>query len=301
MQRRIMGIETEFGVTCTFHGHRRLSPDEVARYLFRRVVSWGRSSNVFLRNGARLYLDVGSHPEYATAECDSDKVPNGDDFWSGQWELVYVSGPKPARHFKNHEIAVVSPAYCADVQGDVKVDFIAPGFTKATAKCWKQGDGMGTDSTVAEVALNDEGEGNFVGPSTPNYKGLGYECSAQQSAALLPVGNDGPPYCRTVYYLDTATGVLGGLSTTSTRYATNHGTRVGTTEQSAASREHRPAIAGCQSGISELTRNTYLYISIRGGKIRKPSGSNQPLRIVGGRVDNIAVESRHDPVGVLFC
>ena len=65
-----MGIETEFGVTCTFKGQRRLSPDEVARYLFRRVVSWGRSSNVFLRNGARLYLDVGSHPEYATAECD---------------------------------------------------------------------------------------------------------------------------------------------------------------------------------------------------------------------------------------
>ena len=57
-----MGIETEFGVTCTFHGHRRLSPDEVARYLFRRVVSWGRSSNVFLRNGARLYLDVGRIP-----------------------------------------------------------------------------------------------------------------------------------------------------------------------------------------------------------------------------------------------
>ena len=70
MQRRIMGIETEFGITCTFHGQRRLSPDEVASYLFRRVVSWGRSSNVFLRNGSRLYLDVGSHPEYATAECD---------------------------------------------------------------------------------------------------------------------------------------------------------------------------------------------------------------------------------------
>jgi proteasome accessory factor A len=34
-------------------------------------VSWGRSSNVFLRNGARLYLDVGSHPEYATPECDN--------------------------------------------------------------------------------------------------------------------------------------------------------------------------------------------------------------------------------------
>jgi proteasome accessory factor A len=70
VDRRIFGIETEYGVTCTFRGQRRLSPDEVARYLFRRVVSWGRSSNVFLRNGARLYLDVGSHPEYATPECD---------------------------------------------------------------------------------------------------------------------------------------------------------------------------------------------------------------------------------------
>ena len=71
MDRRIFGLETEYGVTCTFKGQRRLSPDEVARYLFRRVVAWGRSSNVFLRNGSRLYLDVGSHPEYATAECDS--------------------------------------------------------------------------------------------------------------------------------------------------------------------------------------------------------------------------------------
>src|SRR5512146_2581983 len=71
VDRRIFGLENEYGVTCTFRGQRRLSPDEVARYLFRRVVSWGRSSNVFLRNGGRLYLDVGSHPEYATPECDS--------------------------------------------------------------------------------------------------------------------------------------------------------------------------------------------------------------------------------------
>src|SRR6201987_617361 len=71
MERRIYGIENEYGVTCTFRGQRRSTPDEVARYLFRRVVSWGRSSNVFLRNGARLYLDVGSHPEYAPPDCDN--------------------------------------------------------------------------------------------------------------------------------------------------------------------------------------------------------------------------------------
>jgi proteasome accessory factor A len=41
----------------------------VARRLFEPVVKWGRSTNVFLTNGSRLYLDVGSHPEVATAEC----------------------------------------------------------------------------------------------------------------------------------------------------------------------------------------------------------------------------------------
>src|SRR6201992_2595346 len=71
MERRIFGLETEYGVTCTYRGQRRLSPDEVGRYLFRRVGSWGRSSHVCLRNGARLSLDVGSTPEYATPECDS--------------------------------------------------------------------------------------------------------------------------------------------------------------------------------------------------------------------------------------
>ena len=71
MDRQISRVENEYGVTCTFRGQRRLSPDEVARYLFRRVVSWGRSSNVFLRNGARLSSDVGSRPEYATPECDN--------------------------------------------------------------------------------------------------------------------------------------------------------------------------------------------------------------------------------------
>jgi proteasome accessory factor A len=71
VRRRIIGLETEYGVSFTHDGQRRLSPDEISRHLFRHVVSWGRSSNVFLENGARLYLDVGSHPEYATPECDS--------------------------------------------------------------------------------------------------------------------------------------------------------------------------------------------------------------------------------------
>src|SRR3954451_13809055 len=70
MDKRIFGVETEFGISYSAPESRPLSPEEVARYLFRKVVTWGRSSNVFLTNGSRLYLDVGSHPEYATAECD---------------------------------------------------------------------------------------------------------------------------------------------------------------------------------------------------------------------------------------
>src|SRR5438045_4285979 len=96
MDKRIVGLENEYGVTCTFRGSRRLSPDEVARYLFRRVVSWGRSSNVFLRNGARLYLDVGSHPEYATPECDdiTDLIAHDK-----AGERILEGCPRPPKNF----------------------------------------------------------------------------------------------------------------------------------------------------------------------------------------------------------
>jgi len=70
LPRRIFGVETEYGITCSMENHRRLTPDELARYLFSDIVDEYRSNNVFLPNGGRLYLDVGSHPEYATAECD---------------------------------------------------------------------------------------------------------------------------------------------------------------------------------------------------------------------------------------
>ncbi len=71
MRQRVFGLETEYGISCTVDGRRVMPIEDVARRLFRNVVSWGRTSNVFLENGSRLYLDVGSHPEYATPECSS--------------------------------------------------------------------------------------------------------------------------------------------------------------------------------------------------------------------------------------
>lgn len=69
--RRIFGLETEFGLHLDAPNARAVTPEEVAGHLFHSVVAWGRSSNVFLPNASRLYIDVGAHPEYATAECDS--------------------------------------------------------------------------------------------------------------------------------------------------------------------------------------------------------------------------------------
>jgi proteasome accessory factor A len=68
--RRIFGLETEFGLHFRTDAERKVTSEEVAGALFHSVVAWGRSSNVFLTNGSRLYIDVGAHPEYATAECD---------------------------------------------------------------------------------------------------------------------------------------------------------------------------------------------------------------------------------------
>ena len=72
MQRRIFGIETEYGIACSdrITGHPVMEAEAAARELFASALRQSRSTNLFLPNGGRLYLDVGAHPEYATAECD---------------------------------------------------------------------------------------------------------------------------------------------------------------------------------------------------------------------------------------
>lgn len=71
--RRIMGIETEYGIACPSNsgGPAPLDAEAAAALLFEPVIAAHRSTNTFLTNGSRLYLDVGAHPEYATVECDS--------------------------------------------------------------------------------------------------------------------------------------------------------------------------------------------------------------------------------------
>lgn len=63
------------------------------------------------------------------------------------------------------QISVISPEYCSDIRGDTPITLAAPGFQSVTLKCWKQGGALGSDATVATVALDTNGKGSVVFPA----------------------------------------------------------------------------------------------------------------------------------------
>ncbi|MDP6977878.1 MAG: proteasome accessory factor PafA2 family protein [Myxococcota bacterium] len=73
MQKRIYGIETEYGIIFTPDGRKTLPVEKAIRFLFEKLITTEHFLNVFLENGARFYQDTGCHPEYATPECSSPK------------------------------------------------------------------------------------------------------------------------------------------------------------------------------------------------------------------------------------
>lgn len=70
MHRRIMGLESEYGFIFTNQGDRIFPPERALEYLFQGIMMNSWSRDAFLPNGARVYQDTGSHPEYSTPECD---------------------------------------------------------------------------------------------------------------------------------------------------------------------------------------------------------------------------------------
>lgn len=58
---RIFGIETEYGVSVT-GSDRPCDAGQTAMMMFQPIVAEARSTNTYIENGSRLYLDVGSHP-----------------------------------------------------------------------------------------------------------------------------------------------------------------------------------------------------------------------------------------------
>lgn len=76
---RILGLETEYAIVADRiesvpgEDSAPLTPAESVTELFRGTRAHSRSTNRYLSNGGRLYVDLGSHPEYATAECASPR------------------------------------------------------------------------------------------------------------------------------------------------------------------------------------------------------------------------------------
>ena len=69
VQKRIFGVETEYGIIFTPEGRKTLPVEKAIRFLFEKLITTEHFLNVFLENGARFYQDTGCHPEYATPEC----------------------------------------------------------------------------------------------------------------------------------------------------------------------------------------------------------------------------------------
>lgn len=67
-RNRIFGIETEFGVAVWDGRRKTFSDNDLAVRFIDFAVG---VQNQYLENGARVYLDIGSHIETATPECDS--------------------------------------------------------------------------------------------------------------------------------------------------------------------------------------------------------------------------------------
>ncbi|WP_182355068.1 proteasome accessory factor PafA2 family protein [Flaviflexus huanghaiensis] len=74
---RILGLETEYAIISdriepvAGETPAPLTPAQSITELFRGTRAHSRSTSRYLSNGGRLYVDLGSHPEYATAECVS--------------------------------------------------------------------------------------------------------------------------------------------------------------------------------------------------------------------------------------
>ena len=71
LQRRILGIESEYDFQVESGGVKPLSREDAVGYMFREIISGRMHPDVFLENGARFYQDRGCLPEYATPECDN--------------------------------------------------------------------------------------------------------------------------------------------------------------------------------------------------------------------------------------
>ncbi len=122
---------------------------------------WGGKKNGTLDHPISAFILTVGQPVEKAAGKEKPLPVEGDLYF----DSLSVDSEKSVAETLGCQVAVVSPAYCSDVQGDTPVTLAAPGFKSVTVKCWKQGGVIGSDSTVATAALDAKGNGSFVFPA----------------------------------------------------------------------------------------------------------------------------------------
>jgi hypothetical protein len=98
------------------------------------------------------------------------------------------------------------------------------------------------DVQAAEGAAEVTATGNVdAGGTYPDYDALGYDCHPRDAHDVTG--------CATVFDINSKTGTLAGFSTSSSKFATEGGTRVGMTEAQAGMKERQPQESGCLDGM----------------------------------------------------
>jgi hypothetical protein len=147
-----------------------------------------------------------------------------------------------------------------------------------------------------------EGQGNFVS-GDPDFESLGYSCRSTEGHDRFPIDGDfqgSYAYCRTVYFINVATGRLAALFTSDPTYHGPRQTHPGMHAATAERRLHRRALSGCGQGISISPRHrrASLWFNVEGGR---SVNYNNTLVVIGGRINWISLESVRHPVGLQFC
>ena len=133
-------------------------------------------------------------------------------------------------------------------------------------------------------------------PPGPTYDALGYGCHKRYTADSYQLQFPHPPYCRTIFWIDAASGGLETFYTSERRFIEAHRVLVGMPTAIASRLLHSPVYSGCGEGVYLSSKRAMLTIEFSGGVQRGPK-----LHIVGGRVAELVLHSRRRDAGVFDC
>jgi hypothetical protein len=155
-QYRSLSTGTGQGGIVDFTGWKEITFDLDAPH-----EAWGGDKNGKLDHPITAIIFTLGQPMEKTGATEKLLAAEGDL----SFDSLRADSEKSAEETLGCQVAVVAPAYCSEVKGDTIVNLAAPGFKSVTVRCWKQGAGFGSDSTVATVALDAKGSGSFLFPA----------------------------------------------------------------------------------------------------------------------------------------